>query len=95
MVQDNDDNALANAKIKITNDKDTVVEELTTLLTPTETSEMYAVGSMLTVEVSLDGYITAKKGVTVSAKESERLIPIKMTKETVSAFQHKWYTGCI
>ena len=95
MVQDNDDNALPNAKIKITNDKDTVVEELTTLLTPTETSEMYAVGSMLTVEVSLDGYITAKKGVTVSAKELERSIPIIMTKESVSEFQHKWYTGCI
>ena len=89
MVQDNDGKALANAKIKITNDKDEVVEELTTLLPPTETSKMYAVGNKLKVEVSLDGYITAKKDVTVSEKESERSVPIKMTKETVSVFQFK------
>ena len=91
MVEDDAGKPLANAKIKILNDKDEVLEELTTTLFPsTETSNGYVTDLNLKLEVSLDGYITAKKDVTVSAKESERSIPIKMTKETVSVFQFKY-----
>ena len=90
MVEDDAGKPLANAKIKILNDKDEVLEELTTLFPSTETSNGYVTDLNLKLEVSLDGYITAKKDVTVSAKESERSIPIKMTKETVSVFQFKY-----